>query len=69
VLLEGSSFFHLAVMNSTYIYLRARDSYIYVQEGENIQKKTLEKYNNRNTNIYLTPPQTYGRSTTLSLER
>jgi hypothetical protein len=55
-------------MNNTCIYLRARDSYIYMYRRGRIYKEPLDKYNNRKTNAYLIPPQTHGGSITLILE-
>jgi hypothetical protein len=40
-------------MNSTYIHLRAKGSYIYMYRREKIYKEPLKNYNNKNTNTYL----------------
>jgi hypothetical protein len=63
------SFAICPVINSTYIYLRDRGSYIYICTGGEYTKNPLEKYNNRKVNTYLIPAQTHYGSTTLSLER
>jgi hypothetical protein len=59
----------ITVINSTYIHLRVRGSYIYMYRKGRIYKEPPEKYNNRKTNTYLIPPQNHGGSTTLSLKR
>jgi hypothetical protein len=46
----------ITVINSTYIYLRVRGSYIYMYRKVRIYKEPPEKYNNRKTNTYLIPP-------------